>query len=104
MNALLSCLFLGDVDVEDARAIGADDLAGLAEEQDPVGRRHVELQPLRTVLHQLGEQLQHRRRHLCGACTVQDSLKKDFTLFIQGDPSSWVEVICNITSSCLGIR
>ena len=59
--AFLSCLFLGDVDVEDARAVGADDLAGLAEEQDPVGRGHVELRP---VLHQLSEQLQHRRRHL----------------------------------------
>ena len=67
MLSCFACLFLGDVDVEDARAVGADDLAGLAEEQDPVGRRHVELQPLRTVLHQLGEQLQHRRRHLCRA-------------------------------------
>ena len=83
--AFLSCLFLGDVDVEDAGAVGADDLAGLAEEQDPVGRRHVELQPLRTVLHQLGEQLQHRRCHLCRPNTCQ--FEKSSTIFIQGDPS-----------------
>ena len=44
--------------------IGADDLAGLPEEQDPVWRRDVELETLRSVLDELGKKLQDRGRHL----------------------------------------
>ncbi len=46
-------LLFGHDDLEDPVAVAADDLAGLAEEEDPVGGAHVELEALAPVLHQL---------------------------------------------------
>ena len=44
--------------------VSADHLAGLPEEEDSVWRRDVELETLRPVLDELGEELQDRSRHL----------------------------------------
>ena len=60
-----ACLLFGDVHVEDAAAVGANDLARLPEQKDAVGGGDVELESLRPVLDQLRKQLQHRCRYLC---------------------------------------
>ena len=59
-----ACLLFGDVHVEDAAAVGANDLARLPEQKDAVGGGDVELESLRPILNQLRKQLQHGCRHL----------------------------------------
>ena len=58
----------GDYGTEESDSVfltvSANDFAGFSEEQDSVRRRNVELKPLRSVLHQLREQLKHGRRNL----------------------------------------
>ncbi len=44
--------------------VSANYLGSLSEKQDAIGRGHVELEPLRPVLDELGEQFQHRRCNL----------------------------------------
>ena len=51
----------------------ADDLAGLPEQEDPVGGGHVKLEALAPVLDKLGEQLQDGGRHLCTRTDAESS-------------------------------
>lgn len=60
-EAHLVDLIFGNVDGQDSVAVAADQLGSLTEQQITVGTRHVKHQPLRAVLHELAEELQHRR-------------------------------------------
>lgn len=63
LEAHLVNLIFGNINRQDSIAVAANELGSLAEQQIPVGTRHVEHQALRSILHELAEELQHWRRN-----------------------------------------